>query len=244
MSGTKTNKSMMKLSTKPKPDSKSIRERISQNRSERRSVLGQTSTNTTSDTQMEMEKSRRYKGTQLNGFNQVNNILNDPFIRAPQNNNQNYYQNNISPEHVNANGFENMSEFAMDEGSNTMDEIYYDNQELGRDESYDIPEGLVTPKESLTIGNAIEMHQYNDADEFESIRNDATTVVNKTMIVSTFLFNFADDIFMKVLRQVDYTQCNQSVFNYPVSDKRENFAISKVEANIKENPRRLQKQSR
>lgn len=84
-------------------------------------------------------------------------------------------------------------------------------------------------KNALCLALASGKNKYGDANKFKIIQKDSLNVVYKTMAVSTVMFTFADDIFMKVARAVTNEKCNQSVFNYPVSPSRKVFSVKRVE---------------
>lgn len=187
--------------------------------------------------QPQMIQNNQYQGYPYGQMIQ-NNPPNIPMMNQQQNQYNNYNSNNVPPQYVNQSGYENFSSLEDNENSSSMDLDYqFDlTKELEADNYATVPDDTKKiPKQALVIHNATKGGAYNGSggQDFLKTQHDATTVVNKTMIVSTFLFNFADDIFLKVVRPTKYLQCNQSVFNYPVAVSRTNFRIKKVEKNIK-----------
>lgn len=146
-----------------------------------------------------------------------------------------YFNNNIPYENLNPNMLQDLNQLKLsDESESKMElEVSIEDQEFESKEPTKMPTVDNIPKQSLSIKNAKIKKYYDDQNSFETIQNDALTVVHKTMLVSSFIFNFADDIFMKVIRPTNYLQCNQSVFNYPITNTRKQFSVKQVEQNIK-----------
>ena len=201
----------------------------------------------------QLEKARRLQQNQ-SSYSETNILGGDPYMRPGQPyyvnqpfvnqsyDNQPYYTNNINSSQINEGGyseFNNMMEMddafnlsTLDDSSSFTNEVEYDeDEEFNVDATFGGFPGKA-PKQTLMIKNAKIKGYFGDKNTFQKITKDASTVVNKSLLVSTFLFNFADDIFIKVVRPTNYLQCNQSVFNYPISETRKNFTVEKVEANI------------
>lgn len=115
-------------------------------------------------------------------------------------------------------------------------------KEISTNDSSDTKLKKPTSKSTLSIALCNKKDRYNDDD----IRKSANYVVWKTMNMSHLIASCTSPMFALRTRNVPLSQCNQSIFQYPVSNSKSYFSVKRIRelltelhANIMEWPKTL-----